>query len=281
MKSKPDQTATLTRLIFRLGHLVALLAGLLVVGGCASRQAPGSAAGLTVMTYNIRHGVGMDGRLDLERIARLINEHRPDLVALQEVDRGVARTQGRDLPGELSHLTGMTVVFGKNIDHQGGDYGNAILSRHPVLASTNLHYRMLREGEQRGLLQTTINLRGEAVSFLATHLDFRPDPAERLSNVAEIKAATAARPRQLTIIAGDFNDHPGGAVHDALKATFVDAWEQAGSGAGFTHSSTHPKSRIDYVYVRPVNGWTVTRAEVLPSLASDHLPLLVELKRAR
>ncbi len=264
-----------------MGQLVALLTGLSVVGGCASRQAPGSADVLMVMTYNIRHGRGMDDRLDLERIARLINEHRPDLVALQEVDRGVTRTQGRDLPGELSRLTGMAVVFGKNIDHQGGDYGNAILSRHPVLASTNRHYRMLREGEQRGLLQTTVDLRGEQITFLSTHLDFRPDPAERLSNVAEIQVVTAARPGQLTIVAGDFNDHPGGTVHDALKATFVDAWEQAGSGAGFTHSSTQPKSRIDYIYVRPANGWTVTRAEVLPSLASDHLPLLVELKRAR
>jgi endonuclease/exonuclease/phosphatase family metal-dependent hydrolase len=281
MNSKPEPAAPMTRAVFQPGHLLALLAGLLVASGCASRPAPGTEAALTVMTYNIRHGRGMDDRVDLERIARLIHEHRPDLVALQEVDQGVARTQGRDLPGELSRLTGMTVVFGKNIDHQGGDYGNAILSRHPVLASTNLHYRMLREGEQRGLLQTTIDLRGEQITFHSTHLDFRPDPAERLSNVVEIKAATDARPGQLTIVAGDFNDHPGGAVHDALKATFVDAWEQAGRGAGFTHSSTQPKSRIDYVFVRPVNGWKVTRAEVLPSLASDHLPLLVELRRAR
>jgi endonuclease/exonuclease/phosphatase family metal-dependent hydrolase len=281
MNSKPEPAAPMTRTVFQPGHLLALLAGLLVASGCASGPAPGTEAALTVMTYNIRHGRGMDDRVDLERIARLIHEHRPDLVALQEVDRGVARTQGRDLPAELSRLTGMAVVFGKNIDHQGGDYGNAVLSRHPVLASTNLHYRMLREGEQRGLLQTTIDLRGEQITFLSTHLDFRPDPAERLGNVTEIQAVTAARPGQLTIVAGDFNDHPGGAVHDALKATFVDAWEQAGRGPGFTHSSTQPRSRIDYVFVRPANGWKVTRAEVLPSLASDHLPFLVELRRAR
>jgi endonuclease/exonuclease/phosphatase family metal-dependent hydrolase len=235
---------------------------------------------LRILTYNIHHGEGVDGRLDLERIANLINEHQPDLVALQEVDRGVARTQGRDLPAELSRLTGLHVAFSKNIDHQGGEYGNAILSRQPIVTTTNRHFRMLRDGEQRGLLAATVEVHGEALVFMATHLDFRPDPAERLSNVAEIKAAAARHPEQLVIVAGDFNDHPDGAVHRAMKETFTDAWERRGQGSGFTYSSTAPKSRIDYVYVRPANGWEVTRAEVLASQASDHLPLLVELERS-
>ncbi len=236
---------------------------------------------LRVLTYNIHHGEGVDGRLDVERIASLINEHQPDLVALQEVDRGVARTQGRDLPAELSKLTGLHVVFGRNIDHQGGEYGNAILSRGPIVTSTNLHFRMLRDGEQRGLLLAIVELHGERLVFMSTHLDFRPDPAERLSNVAEIQAATARHPGQLVIVAGDFNDYPDGAVHRAMKETFVEAWERRGQGDGFTYSSTAPESRIDYVHVRPAGGWEVTRAEVLTSQASDHLPLLVELGRSR
>jgi endonuclease/exonuclease/phosphatase (EEP) superfamily protein YafD len=139
---------------------------------------------------------------------------------------------------------------------------------------------MLRDGEQRGLLTALVEHHGEPLVFMATHLDFRPDPAERLSHVAEIKAAAAQHPEQLVIVAGDFNDHPDGAVHRALKETFVDAWEHGGQGDGHTYSSTAPKSRIDYVYVRPAGGWAVTRAEVLPSQASDHLPLLVELGRS-
>jgi len=249
--------------------------------GCRTAPAVHAPQTLRILTYNIHHGEGVDGRLDVERIARLINEQRPDLVALQEVDRGVARTQGRDLPAELARLTHLRVVFGKNFDHQGGDYGNAILSRHPVTASTNRHYRMLRDGEQRGLLVASIEVRGVTLTFMSTHLDYRPDPAERLSNIAELKAALAGQPDQLAIVAGDFNDHPGGAAHRAMKEAFTDAWEQAGEGSGFTFSSTRPKSRIDYVYVRPVGTWRVTRAEVLAGEASDHLPLLVELANTR
>lgn len=268
---------TTSRILRRLG-LGARVVLLTVLVGCATSKTD-SPRKLRILTYNIHHGEGMDGKLDVARIAALINAQQPDLVALQEVDRGVARTQRRDLPGELAKLTGLRLVFGKNIDYQGGEYGNAILSRHPLLTSTNLHYRMLREGEQRGLLQTTIDLDGETIAFMATHLDYRPDPAERLSNVREIKAAAARHPDQLTIVAGDFNDHPDGEVHRSMKETFLDAWEHGGAGEGFTYSSTEPKSRIDYVYLRLTSGWQVSQAEVLSSAASDHSPLLVELQK--
>jgi len=231
------------------------------------------------MTYNIHHGEGVDGRLDLERIAALINEQQPDLVALQEVDRGVARTQGRDLPAELGRLTGLKPLFSRNITYQGGEYGNAILSRYPVLQSTNRHYRMLREGEQRGLLQATVQTPAGEMVFFATHLDFRPDPEERLSNVEEIKAAAGTQNGRPVIVAGDFNDHPGGAVHESMKTRFRDVWEDAGSGTGFTFSSTQRRSRIDYIYLLAGSDWRAIRAEVLSSPASDHLPLLVEFRR--
>jgi endonuclease/exonuclease/phosphatase family metal-dependent hydrolase len=258
-------------------NVLSLLIVVLFCGACASRTATSPPLNLRVLTYNIRHGEGMDGRLDLERIAALIVDQRPDLVALQEIDRGTTRTQKRDLAAELVRLTGMDALFSKNIDYQGGEYGNAILSRHRILSSTNTHYRMLRPGEQRGLLQATISVAGRELVFMATHLDYRPDPAERISNVAEIKAE-AQRTGKPVIVAGDFNDHPGREVHRAMKAMFLDAWEQGGSGDGFTHSSTAPKARIDYVYCYPTNRWQVTRAEVLRSPASDHLPVAVELK---
>jgi endonuclease/exonuclease/phosphatase family metal-dependent hydrolase len=145
------------------------------------------------MTYNIRHGEGMDGRVDLERIAEIIRREGADIVALQEVDRGVARTARRDLSGELAALTGMTCVFSNNFHFQGGEYGNALLTRFPVREWRNRHYRMLREGEQRGCWRWSWTW-GRRLVVLNTHLDFRPDDAERLSNVAEIMAAAATAP---------------------------------------------------------------------------------------
>ena len=72
------------------------------------------------MTWNIHHGEGTDGQLDLQRIARVIREAEVDLVALQEVDRGVARTARRDLPAEVAVLTEMSCVFSNNFGYQGG-----------------------------------------------------------------------------------------------------------------------------------------------------------------
>jgi len=81
------------------------------------------------MTYNIHVGVGMDKALDLQRIANVINHIHPDLVGLQEVDRGVKRTQGVDEIAELARMTRMQFVLAHNLDYQGGQYGVAILSR--------------------------------------------------------------------------------------------------------------------------------------------------------
>src|SRR5947208_259558 len=71
---------------------------------------------LRVMTYNIHVGVGMDKKLDLQRIAEVINRERPDLVGLQEVDRGVKRTEGKDEIAELAALTRMQYAFAPNLD---------------------------------------------------------------------------------------------------------------------------------------------------------------------
>lgn len=90
---------------------------------------------LRVMTYNIHVGVGMDKQLDLPRIAAVINAQHPDLVGLQEVDRGVARTQRIDEIAELAKLTRMDYAFAFNLHYQGGQYGVAILSRFPIRAT--------------------------------------------------------------------------------------------------------------------------------------------------
>src|SRR5687768_9961267 len=87
---------------------------ILLALGTSVSSAQESQPTFRVMTYNIHHGEGVDGKLDLERIATLIQQERADLVALQEVDRGVTRTAKRDLAKELAELTDMHHVFGKN-----------------------------------------------------------------------------------------------------------------------------------------------------------------------
>ena len=146
--------------------LILAIATLLV--GCTAAQAKSSPKTFRVMTYNIHHGEGLDGKVDLLRIAQLIKEQSADIVALQEVDKGTERTQRRDFPAELAALTGMTCIFNNNYNYQGGEYGNAVLSRFPVKFWMNTHYKMLREGEQRGLLRLVIEVNGRPVTFMNT-----------------------------------------------------------------------------------------------------------------
>jgi endonuclease/exonuclease/phosphatase family metal-dependent hydrolase len=205
---------------------------------------------IRVMTYNIHHGEGTDGKLDLERIADLIRRQKADVVALQEVDRGVERTGRRDLIAELATLTKMRYVFRKNIPYQGGEYGNAILSRFPVLEEANHHYKMLRPGEQRGLLRALLNVSGRKLLLLNTHIDYRPEDFERLSNVEEIAGILPGYGNVPVILCGDFNDVPNSRTHAKVKEIFVDSWEAVGTGEGPTYSSTRPEKRIDYVFVK-------------------------------
>src|SRR6266536_5341306 len=122
------------RIVFLIvGLLVALPAPAALTKSTAdTSRLLASRSTVRVMTYNIHVGVGMDKKLDLQRIADVINDQRADLVGLQEVDRGVERTEGRDEIAELAKLTSMNYAFAHNLDYQGGQYGVAVLSRVPI-----------------------------------------------------------------------------------------------------------------------------------------------------
>jgi endonuclease/exonuclease/phosphatase family metal-dependent hydrolase len=252
----------------RLLFLPVLLAGLLAT--------PVAAPSLRVMSYNIHHGEGLDGKLDLERIAQVILDARADLVGLQEVDRGVARTQQRDLPAELAKLTGMTVHFDQNIAHQGGDYGNAVLTKFPIKHAKNTPLKMFGQGEQRGVQQILLEVHGREVLFLNTHLDQRREPAERESSAEELRRIVAAG-KTPVILVGDFNAVPDSTAIAKVREFLTDAWTIAGKGAGPTIPVAKPTRRIDYIWVSAPSIEPV-KMEVLSSAASDHLPIVAELR---
>lgn len=243
----------------------------LVSSACTG--APQQRPSLRVMTWNIHHARGLDGEVDIDRIAAEIRAAAPDLVALQEVDRGVRRTSGLDIPAALAERTGMRVAFGKNIDYQGGDYGNAVLTRMPILRQHNHHYQMLRVGEQRGLLQVRVVWDGREIELWNTHIDYRPDDSERRLNAAEILARQEASDVPV-ILCGDFNDLPGSAVYSQLTATFRDS--RAGDASAFTYPAEMPKKRIDWVLLTPT--WEVVEAWVPETVASDHRGVVVVLR---
>lgn len=236
---------------------------------------------ITVITYNIHHGVGIDGVFDLDRIAELIRENDADIVALQEVDVESERVSGIHIMKYLSDTLNMTWVFGQNLSFQGGSYGNGILSKYPVSVWKNDHFPSFNDGEQRGLLQALIDVRGIEIVFWNTHLDHRPNDTERRQSISVIlqKAASTTGP---IIVAGDFNDIPGSPVIQAITAQFKDSWSFMGRGPGFTFPSDSAGRRIDYIFVKNDHTQKIylkpVHATVLKTPASDHLPLLTRFK---
>ena len=238
---------------------------------------------LRVVAYNIHHGEGTDGKIDLERIARVIAAEKPHLVAVNEVDQGTRRTHGIDMPAELARLTGMQAIFEKNIDHDGGKYGNAVLTRLPVRRHENHKLPSHYDGEQRGVLVVELGDeinegedQDEGLMFLATHLDYRPDDHERLASVKKIEEIMGAHQGRPAILAGDLN-----ASEDSrVMAEFAKTWRRTNAEPLATFPAAKPEKQIDYILVRPAERWNVVEVRVLDeSVASDHRGLVAVLRR--
>jgi endonuclease/exonuclease/phosphatase family metal-dependent hydrolase len=262
----------------------ALLAALLLApAGVAGLQGPPP---VRVVTYNIHHAEGRDGVLDLSRIADVLRPLDADLIALQEVDRGTSRTEGMDQLAELAALLGMHGEFGRAMDHAGGHYGNAILSRWPIVDVRNDPLPHSAEYEPRTAL--TVRLRvgegGPALWFTSTHLDNSRDPEEKLRQARRLLELLAAH-GEPALLAGDFNARPGTGVIETLGEAFSLALPD-----GFTLGPAEPPvagdgpgrrrgPRGDLVLFRPAAAWRVVESRSIDeSVASDHRPVLTVLE---
>jgi len=255
----------------------------LLIFGVQSKQAarssffPTASRTLRVMTYNIHVGIGMDKKLDLQRIADVINRQHPDLVGLQEVDRGVKRTQQMDEIAELAKLTRMDYAFAFNLAYQGGQYGVAILSRLPITATEHWHFKNLREAERRGFIRAEVSYHGRKLNFVTTHLDYQFDDG-RVFETQQLLAALKDVKGPL-IISGDFNDVPDGNAYQLMRADFDDAWvASANTLSGLSYPADKPAKRIDYIFARRTDALRAKRTWTVETLASDHIPVVADLE---
>ena len=230
---------------------------------------------LRVVSYNIRHGRGMDDLVDLPRTAGVLERLQPGVVALQEVDDGVERSGSAAQAEELGRLLGMEWAFGKFMDFQGGGYGMATLSRHPILRREEV--RLPDGNEPRVALATEIELPGgHRVLVVNIHFDWVRDDGFRFvqaSHLAEYLDGVEIP----WILVGDLNDEPGSRTWELFQSRALEAGKP--DVDRFTFSSADPRREIDFIFAAPAVRWEVVRVEVVHEpMASDHRPVVAELR---
>ena len=235
---------------------------------------------LKVMSYNIHHGnpPSIPGKIDLDAIAKTIADQKPDLVALQEVDVNTQRSGKINEASILAMKLGMKgLFFAKAIDHDGGEYGVAILSKYPI-SENQIHRLPTKEGtkgEPRVLATVQVNLPGgKKIRFASTHLDAQQSDTNRLLQIVEINKI--AQQEQLPfIIAGDLNATPESAVIKQFDEQFTRTCQNC----AFTIPVINPTKTIDFIAYRKASAFEVVSHKVVPErYASDHLPIVSVLK---
>ncbi len=247
------------RIMFGTALALSLLTGLLPLSAEPE---------IRVVTYNLHHAEGTDGVLDLDRIATVITDERPDIVCLQEVDRNCARTHRVDMPAELAKRLNMEYAFGPNLDLEGGAYGNSTLSRFPIVESANFSLPFVEGGERRGCLRTVVNVDGRDIDVLNTHFDLLPQA--RKEQAARVVDLARDLP---TILAGDLNERPDGPAITILLTRYRDTFGAAES------ATSMPDQRIDFVLVSGSINAVSSRFVDTPvaRVASDHLPYVARV----
>lgn len=231
---------------------------------------------LRVMTYNIRRGRGIDWKVDLGRIAAVIQSYDPDVVTLQEVDIGRKRTHRTDQPSELAKRLGMEMLFAPCIHYSETEqYGLATLTRLPIQSSRQIQLPLRYRSEPRSSLITLLGWgENHVVEVINTHLSvlFKERPGQ-------VAALAAEMANEALVVAGDFNMTPWSPAYRSLRH------------GSFLHSATRfartwpapaPFMPLDHILYR--GQVRVVRAEAWVGgparTASDHLPVVVELTAA-
>jgi endonuclease/exonuclease/phosphatase family metal-dependent hydrolase len=258
---------------------LALLLLLLPLWQLATWHTPAPVAGngfpVRVMTYNLHNGFDTGGRLGVEAMARVIEEQRPDIVALQEVSRGWVINGSVDMLTWLSQRLDMPYVYGPTADLL---WGNAILSRYPILESEAVDLPPATLLLRRGFIRARIDLgNGQHLDVINTHF-------HHVGGAGDIRLGQAQsildfwRGQEKTVIMGDLNAVPGDSEIELLRqARLADALDLAAVTPGFTYPAADPSLRIDFIWVSP--DLSVADVTIPSSTASDHLSIVATVNQ--
>jgi endonuclease/exonuclease/phosphatase family metal-dependent hydrolase len=223
-------------------------------------------------TYNVHAHIGRDGQRDPGRVSDVINELKADVVALQEFTYPSEIALDTRTPVVLTSLDHYECALGPARQNDTHCFGNALLTRHPVIEVHRLDLSMARR-EPRAALAATIDVGGEPVHVLAAHLGLRVP--ERRLQVRQILDYLDSVKHTKLVVLGDFNDWmPGRTVADALDARLGRPPRPK------SFPSSHPVFALDRIWVQPAAALRRIYTHRTPAsrFASDHIPVVAEIE---
>jgi len=227
---------------------------------------------LRVASYNIHECVGGDGRRDPARVAAVLREIDADIIGLQEVDARPSATSESMQMEYLASTLGLHAVAGPTLQRQTGEYGNALLTRRPVLDVRKIDLTVYRR-EPRGALDVDLDIDGAAVRVVVTHLGLLP--GERRTQVRRLVDLLGEGRSDVVILCGDINEWF--AVGRPLRWLHARLGRTAGVA---TFPAAFPVFALDRIWVHPRTALAGLTAHATPVArqASDHLPLLADIR---
>lgn len=244
---------------------------------------------LKVLTYNIHRAIGLDRRFQPDRIINILSHHNPDIVLLQEVDEGAPRSREQDMAKEIAEeLDYPFYAAGHNVSLKKGRYGNATLSRYPIVRERNIDLT-IGDHKRRGCQHTAIEIDRQQNSYrlevFNLHLGLSPLERQRQSGLLmRSKEFTDIDQQSSCIVGGDFNDWLS-----RLRALYVEGMSlrcatdretQLRTRPIKTYPSLAPRGGLDRIYyrgkLRSISAYA-SRSQVA-RVASDHLPVVVEFE---
>ena len=237
-----------------------------------------------LVTYN----VGIFNKYikdDYQLIADMMKEIDADAICMNELDNNTNRTRHVYQLKHFASLMGSwDFEYGAAMPYDGGEYGDAVLSKHPIIETRS--YRLpcaaSQPGEDRSLCVIRVEIDGKDLYVASTHLDHLSGDASRLVQANEIRRIRDTELDGDLILAGDLNAIPSSNVIATMTAFLTNV----GTIDQYTFPSENPTRKIDYILYAPIGHFGVQNCTVVSRSdqqvdgvdASDHRPVVADIR---